>query len=377
MPTVYFAVGIFYLYALIIVDNGRQKWYYRVIKDQIAFCVVYRSFGGTKMKKTVIFALTVIMLLSVCVIGLNVSGADYSSLLGEAPSDPQYKLDVSVDSKYKPGKEIKVTVGISNVKTPVDLLDFKLFYDKTKVEPIVKNDSKGNTQMEKFISKPALGTNEWEAINSLSEDRGCYNIGITDITGEAPITSGELQVDISFKVKDDAEGDIVFYVRHELNDNCANDGTLMPEGDFGGLGSYAVSTLQVDPVTAIGAKYNSDGDSLKFGTKFIKQDGKTVKELGMYVIFESDLGKKSATSSNIVKSSKAVKLKAEAIDSSDYVKYQSFEKYQSFVYTVTFDGLKGKTSKNIIAMPYVTYSDGETFYGDPITRSYDGVKAAG
>lgn len=371
MPTVYFAVGIFYLHVSIIVDNGRQKWYYRVIKDQIAFCVVYRSFGGTKMKKTVIFALTVIMLLSVCVIGLNVSGADYSSLLGEKTSDPQYKLDVSVDSKYKPGKEIKVTVGISDVKVPVGLLDFKLFYDKAKVEPIVKtNEESLNEEMEAFIVKPT----GWDIINRLNENEGFYGIGITDIRGKSAITDGGLQVEISFKVKDNVDGDIVFYVKHDEADNNAGDKNL---DILVGLGSYAVSTLQVDPVTAIGAKYNTDGDSLKFGTKFIKQDGKTVKELGMYVIFESDLGKKSATSSNIVKSSKAVKLKAEAIDSSDYVKYQGFEKYQSFVYTVTFDGLKGKTSKNIIAMPYVTYSDGETFYGDPITRSYDGVKAAG
>lgn len=323
------------------------------------------------MKKSVVFALVAVMLLSACVIGLNVSGADYSSLLGDKTSDPQYKLVVGVDSKYKPGKEIKVTVGISDVKTPVDLLDFKLFYDKAKVEPIVKtNEDTMNEEMEAFIVKPT----GWDILNSLDETEGFYNIAITDIKGKSAITDGGLQVEIGFKVKANVEGDIVFYVRHDDADNNAADKNL----DYlVGLGSYAVSTLAVDPVTAIGAKYNSDGDSLKFGTKFVKVDGKKVSEIGMYVIFESDLGSKSATASNIVKSSKAVKLMAEKIEKSGYVKYQGFEKYRTFVYTVTFDGLKNKASKNILAMPYVCYEDGEIFYGDIITRSYNGVKAAG
>lgn len=323
------------------------------------------------MKKSVIFALVAVMLLSACVIGLNVSGADYSSLLGDKTSDPQYKLVVGVDSKYKPGKEIKVTVGISDVKTPVDLLDFKLFYDKTKVEPIVKtNEDTMNEEMEAFIVKPT----GWDILNSLDETEGFYKIAITDIKGKSAISDGGLQVEIGFKVKANVEGDIVFYVRHDDADNNAADKNL----DYlVGLGSYAVSTLVVDPVTAIGAKYNSDGDSLKFGTKYIKVDGKKVSEIGMYVIFESDLGSKSATASNIVKSSKAVKLVAEKIEKSGYVKYQGFEKYQTFVYTVTFDGLKNKASKNILAMPYVCYEDGEIFYGDIITRSYNSVKAAG
>lgn len=330
------------------------------------------------MKKTLIFALVAVMLLSACVIGLNVSGADYSSLLGEAPSDPQYKFEVSSPSSVYAEDEITVSVTLKSVKQPIYGFQFNLYYDNTKVEPVVKqNIESGNEEMKSFfVSLPS--TWKTESFCGLFEDNGYYLFGLGNGLATVAVKSdNEVKLEIPFKVKSNASDDIVFYVKH-YDDYDNNIGQAKDAlGDIVGSGSYSVSTVKQKPVTAIGAKYNSDGDSLKFGTKFIKEDGKTVKELGMYVIFESDLGKKSATSSNIVKSSKAVKLKAEAVESSDYVKYQGFEKYESFVYTVTFDGLKGKTSKNIIAMPYVIYSDGETFYGDPITRSYDGVKAAG
>lgn len=167
----------------------------------------------------------------------------YAKLLGTPNVDPAYTLVVGgPEDGYKAGEKITVTVSLKDVTDKLSLFDFKLFYDATKVTPVVKNNAEtSNKEMEAFIVAPTT----WEIINSLDETTGCYNIAISDVAGKTPIGNDELEIKIEFTVNADTEGDILFYIRHEFEDNNAAFNDL---SEVAGNGSYVTVSPYVEPV---------------------------------------------------------------------------------------------------------------------------------
>lgn len=166
----------------------------------------------------------------------------YAKLLGTFNEQPAYTLVVGgPEEGYKAGEKITVTVSLKDVTDKLSLFDFKLFYDATKVTPVVKNNKDtSNQEMEAFIVAPTT----WEIINSLDEEAGCYCIGISDVAGTSPIGDGELDIQIEFTVNADTTGDILFYIRHDFEDNNAAFNDL---SEVAGNGSYAVVSPYVEP----------------------------------------------------------------------------------------------------------------------------------
>ncbi len=167
----------------------------------------------------------------------------YAKLLGTPHVDPAYTLVVGgPEDGYKAGEKITVTVSLKDVTDKLSLFDFKLFYDATKVTPVVKNNAEtSNKEMEAFIVAPTT----WEIINSLDETTGCYNIAISDVAGKTPIGNDELEIKIEFTVNADTEGDILFYIRHDFEDNNAAFNDL---SETAGNGSYVLVSPYVEPV---------------------------------------------------------------------------------------------------------------------------------
>lgn len=166
----------------------------------------------------------------------------YAKLLGTPNGQSAYTLVVGgPEEGYKAGEKITVTVSLKDVADKLSLFDFKLFYDATKVTPVVKNNKDtSNQEMEAFIVAPTT----WEIINSLDEEAGCYCIGISDVAGTSPIGDGELDIQIEFTVNADTTGDILFYIRHDFEDNNAAFNDL---SEVAGNGSYAVVSPYVEP----------------------------------------------------------------------------------------------------------------------------------
>lgn len=167
----------------------------------------------------------------------------YAKLLGTPHVDPAYTLVVGgPEDGYKAGEKITVTVSLKDVTDKLSLFDFKLFYDATKVTPVVKNNAEtSNKEMEAFIVAPTT----WEIINSLDETTGCYNIAISDVAGKTPIGNDEFEIKIEFTVNADTEGDILFYIRHDFEDNNAAFNDL---SETAGNGSYVLVSPYVEPV---------------------------------------------------------------------------------------------------------------------------------
>ncbi len=167
----------------------------------------------------------------------------YAKLLGTPHDDPAYTLVVGGPKDgYKAGEKITVTVSLKDVADKLSLFDFKLFYDTTKVTPVVKNNAEtSNQEMEAFIVAPTT----WEIINSLDETAGFYHIAISDVAGKTAIGNDELDIKIEFTVNADTEGDILFYIRHDFEDNNAAFNDL---SETMGNGSYVLVSPYVEPV---------------------------------------------------------------------------------------------------------------------------------
>lgn len=168
----------------------------------------------------------------------------YGKLLGKANEDPQYTLVVGAPEEgYKPGEKITVTVSLKDVVNKLSLLDFKLYYDATKVTPVVKNNIDTNNQeMEAFVVSPST----WDIINNLDEENSCYCIRLSDVAGTSAIGDGELDIKIEFTVNADAQGELVFYIANDENRNSA---ALNDLTEIVGAGSYVVVDEYVLPPT--------------------------------------------------------------------------------------------------------------------------------
>lgn len=141
---------------------------------------------------------------------------DYTDILDKKVTNPEYVLDVSTEEQYVPGETIYVTISARDIKPEggIEYIQLKLYYDKTKVEPVILNDETGfNKAMESFLTK-APNRETWEGINKLQEELSRYYISFVSIKDYAK-DDGSLVIKVPFKVKSSATGTIAFQVPHK------------------------------------------------------------------------------------------------------------------------------------------------------------------
>ena len=186
---------------------------------------------------------------------------DWTDITGEKIADPQYELALTTSpDKYKPGETIKVSVTIKNIKPTegISLIYFKLFYDKDKVEPVVKNDGSINKDMEDFLIKcPELALWKEHTICKLVEADGSYEISYSN-PGNSGLAKedGSIVIEIPFKVKEDAKKTIAFQIPHGETGTYATD---IKVETITGNGGYVLATLA--PVTPPSSSSSSSTSS--------------------------------------------------------------------------------------------------------------------
>ena len=136
--------------------------------------------------------------------------------LGPEMEEPAYRLVISTDpAVYKPGDTIKVVVTIKDIAADggLSLIRFKLYYDKDKVEPVIKGDGDQNKDMFAFLKQAP--TNWDDSVCKLNEEEGFYDISFLNSskTGFA-VEDNSLVFEIPFTVKSDATGKFAFYIPH-------------------------------------------------------------------------------------------------------------------------------------------------------------------
>ncbi len=130
-----------------------------------------------------------------------------------------------------------------------------------------------------------------------------------------------------------------------------------------------------DPVVSIGAKANEELGGIRFGATYNKVTSNgQVTGLGFLIISADKLGDNTldlnyASNSEIAKY--VAKVECRTIE--DYVEGKAFEDYASFTFYATVIGLGNYADEDIVAVPYITYLDGDTFCGEAMTNSVNGV----
>ena len=175
-------------------------------------------------------------------------------------------------------------------------------------------------------------------------------------------------------------------------DNCRHIKVLPPEGKE-----------IVKPVVSLGAKVPTDGSkSIRFGARYNKiPESLTVSELGMLLIPKERLERKPLEDPNHKgdklehhpldyperlypikgRDEYIVNCQASGIEELKYGKNEDgdmiplkFEDYDTFTFYCTVINLDGFEDKEILARPFIRYSDGTTRYANSIIDSYNYAK---
>ncbi len=140
----------------------------------------------------------------------------YDDIMGEPVQNPGYVLDVTVEETYRPGDTLNLTVTMRDImpETGIGLINIKLYYDPTKVDPVILNDGSLNTAMDAFLTV-APNINNWEGLSKLEPEQNRYDISFstTDAASHAK-DDGSLVITVPFTVKSNATGQIIFQVPH-------------------------------------------------------------------------------------------------------------------------------------------------------------------
>ena len=169
---------------------------------------------------------------------------DYTDITGELVANPSYLLEVTAPATYVPGDTINVTITLKNVVPAggISLIEFLLYYDSAKVEPVVlNNDDTLNAEMDAFLVT-APTKEAWEVMCKLEEAESRYNLSF--LTSSATVNAkedGSIVIVIPFKVKDTATGSIAFQAPHADVKACGA-GSDLNSNYFGNAG-LAIVTL--------------------------------------------------------------------------------------------------------------------------------------
>ncbi len=167
------------------------------------------------MRKILTVVLTFLFILPVNFTIASATNNDTTT--DEKLGKPDFEIELSFTSTVlSPYDEFQIGITIQNI-VPDDglaLLHILLYYDASKVEPVIKNDGQVNAEMDNFLIK-APELEEWRsgALCRLYEEEGYY-----DITFLTAKNSGyakddySLIIAIPFKVKNSATGFVRFWV---------------------------------------------------------------------------------------------------------------------------------------------------------------------
>lgn len=154
------------------------------------------------VKKTVSLLLTVILAFSV---GISRASAE----------EKAFRLFASVPTVYKPGDSLNVTISVCDIKLEggMSYVSFRLYYDKEKVVPIIKNGFTDVTENRSTFIVNCPDFESWEVIGILDEEECFYELtfGTESVSGLKPAkTNNSLVFSIPFTVPAGTKGDIRF-----------------------------------------------------------------------------------------------------------------------------------------------------------------------
>lgn len=139
------------------------------------------------------------------------------SIMGKALANPDYTISVTAPASYTSGQTIDVSVILNDIPDAVSysMVEFFLYYDNSKVEPVLKNDGDVNDNMAAFLKESPGSTGSWESMCKLDETNSLYEISFLTTNAASLISeNGSFELVVSFKVKATATGNIVFQVPH-------------------------------------------------------------------------------------------------------------------------------------------------------------------
>ena len=170
---------------------------------------------------------------------------DPATALGEASAESQFDIRLNAQLRYKPGEEIKVISTVRSIKhrEGISVLTYDLCFDPEKVEIADTLNSDGTYAIEfKTPDKKA-----WENLTKPGTDdndqpqAGVIKVGLANANtaGATAVKDGEITVTVRFKVKEDTDGDVFFWIPHAS--------VLASDADFNnfvGSGSYVSVSKQ-------------------------------------------------------------------------------------------------------------------------------------
>lgn len=210
------------------------------------------------MKKILVLVL-VVTLISSAFTFTSTAQVNTTDIMGTPVVNPAYVLDVEAPAYYDAGDTIFVTLTLNDITAAngYSLLKFLLYYDATKVEPVVLN-SADNAEMDNFLVT-APDINKWEGVCKLETETSRYDISfMTTNAASVAKTDGSVVIQIPFLIKEIATSDIIFQVPHastscvdyNLSNFYGNGGTATTRNIAGIMGDEVTQPKYVLAVSA-------------------------------------------------------------------------------------------------------------------------------
>lgn len=135
--------------------------------------------------------------------------------VGDAPLDPVFSLNVTTDKEsYYAGQTVTVSVTVSNIipAKGLSFVSFKLWYDKTKAEPVIKNDGNLNENFSAMLAVSPDST-KWECFGKLCD--GYYELSALTDSNATAKDDGSIRIDVQFKLLRGEYEDVSFVVPND------------------------------------------------------------------------------------------------------------------------------------------------------------------
>lgn len=210
---------------------------------------------------------------------ITLSDATTDGLIVGAPvQNPDYNITVSAPASYMPGDTLQVKMTLNDIQTAggYPYIKLSLYYDKDKVEPVVKNDGDVNEAMSSFLEK-APNKNSWEGICRLDENDARYDISFMNPSfNGAAVDHGDLVISVPFNVKSGATGKIIFQVPHKST--LCVDTNLKKHYSNAGMAAVEPAVEDEDLTLKPGSRLTIESDN---GRRYLKgmRDETTVNEI--------------------------------------------------------------------------------------------------
>ena len=194
------------------------------------------------MKKLLSAFLALIFVFTLCgafAVADDEPAFDPEAALGEKDPAAEFDIRLNAQLRYKPGDEIKVIATVRNIShtAGVSVLTYDFRYDPEKLE--VANELKSDGTLDVEIKTP--DPKAWENLTKPGSDDndapvpGMIRVALANASTAtaAAVKDGELTVTMRFKVKEETDGDVFFWVPNAPI--LASDAAFV---NFTGNGSY-------------------------------------------------------------------------------------------------------------------------------------------